>query len=237
MLELLQISKTFITNNPAIVTWGGVVVILLVGVLLQKAWIKEFLTERKLNRLLNDLGRDSMHNIIIPDGLDGNIFIEHLILMPNEILLLGVKRYRGLIFAADTIDQWTQVIGQKSYKFENPLHYLENDVLALNAYIKKSKVVSKVLFINGSEFPKGKPDNIISISDLKALQQEYSGKEIPDVLLADWKRLEELAAKNDISKGEGISLDNQNTSGLNLVALLSMFTLILFWLVWRLMYY
>jgi hypothetical protein len=172
--------------------------------------------------------------MIIPDGMDGNIFIEHLILTPDEILLLGVKRYRGLIFAADTIDLWTQVVGQKSYKFENPLHYLENDVLALNAYVEKSKVVSKVLFINGSEFPKGKPENIISISDLKELQEEYTGKEIPDVLQADWKSLEELAVKNDVSKGDGISLDNQSTSGLNFPALMSVFTLIIFWLVWRL---
>lgn len=234
MLELLQISKTFIINNPNLVTWGVACIILFMGVLLQKAWIKEYLSERRLNKLLNNLGVKSMHNIIIPDGMDGNIFVEHLILTPHEILLLVVKRYRGLIFAADTIHKWTQVVGQKSYKFENPLHYLENDVLALSAYVKKSKVVSKVLFINGSEFPKGKPVNIISTSDLKMLQQEYAGKDISDDLLADWKRLEDLASKNDITKGDGISLDDQDTSGLNFLTLMSISVLMLIWLAWRL---
>lgn len=234
MLEVFQISKTFVINNPNLVTWGVVVIFLVFGMLFQKAWINEYLSEKKLNKLLKNLGCESLHNVIIPDGVDGNVFIEHLVLTPHEILLIGVKRYRGLIFAADKIDLWTQVVGQKSYKFENPLHQLENDVSALSAYLEKSKIHSKVLFINGSEFPKGKPDDIVSVLDLKTLQQKYAEKEVPEALMADWKRLVELSSKNEMSRGEGILLDKQNTSGLNAIALMGTAAVVMFWLAWRL---
>lgn len=233
MLEVLQISKTFIINNPNMVTWGVVVILFAFGISFQKAWFQEYFSERKLNKLLTNLGPESLHNVIIPDGLDGNVFVEHLILTPCEILLIGVKRYRGLIFAAENIDLWTQVVGQKSYKFENPLHQLENDVSALSAYLEKSKIHSKVLFISGSEFPKGKPDDIVSVQDLKTLQQEYAKKKVPEALNADWKRLVKLSSKNEMSRGEGIALDKQDISGLNVLALMGTVVAMLFWLVWR----
>lgn len=236
MIELLQKFEKINLEFPALITWGTAAILLLIALVSQRASIKENLTEWKLNRLLKNLGRESLHNVTIPDGMDGKIFIEYLILTPHEILLLGVKQYRGLIFAADTIDLWTQVIGKKSYKFENPLHQLESDVSALSAYVDKAKINSKVLFVKGSEFPKGKPTNIVSIQDVKDLQREYAVEEIPDHLRTDWKRLVDLASKNNLSKGDNVLLDNQTGAGINMVSLISFTGLISFWLVWRFMY-
>ena len=224
------------TNYPEIVTWGGTAILLLLGIALQATSIKESITEWKLNHLLKTVGKESLHHVTIPDGMDGNIFIEHLILTPKEIVLLGVKKYRGLIFAAEKIDLWTQVIGNKSYKFKNPLHQLEADVLTLNSQVENSKIVAKVLFINGSQFPKGKPDNIVFIKDVKQWRRNYRVDEIPDALRTDWKRLSELASYDELSNAKGVLLDEENTSGLNMYALISMLSLISFWLVWRLMY-
>ena len=118
MSEVFVIIKDFTISNPNAVTWTVAAILLLIGVSLQKVWIKEYLGEWKLNRVLRSIRIESLHNIVIPDEMDGKIFIENLILMPNKMLLLGVKKYRGVIFAADKIDLWTQVLGNKSYKFE-----------------------------------------------------------------------------------------------------------------------
>ncbi|MCK5723106.1 MAG: NERD domain-containing protein, partial [Gammaproteobacteria bacterium] len=193
MSELFQRINDFMMNNPVFVTWIVAVLIFALGVVLQRLWIKEYISEWKLNDLLKKTGKESLHNVIIPDGLDGKIFIEYLILMPKKILLLGVKKYRGLIFAADEIDLWTQVIGKKSYKFSNPLRQLENDAIALNSKIENSKIEVKVLFINGSDFPKGKPDNVVSMMDAKELSKSYAAGDVPEALDADWKQLLELA--------------------------------------------
>lgn len=219
-------------HNPTLVTWLVAGLILVLGLFLQIVWIKEYIGEWKLNNLLKNVGAKSLHNVSITDGMDGKIFIEHLILTPNNILLLGVKKFRGLIFAAEKIDLWTQVIGKISYKFENPLHQLENDVLALNAKIENTKIAGKVLFINGSEFPKGKPEDVISISDIKDWTKEYANLETPGALLADWNQLTALAVSNDMDKD--ILIDDDKSSGLNLFSLVMIIVFVSLWLVWRL---
>lgn len=234
MPELLIIIKDFAANNPDFVTWSVAGLLFLSGLLLQKNWIKECISEWKLNYLLKNIGVESLHYITIPDGMDGKIFIENLILMPNKILLLGVKKYRGLIFAADKIDQWTQVIGNKSYKFDNPLHQLENDALTLNSKIEYSKVEGKVLFINGSEFPKGKPDNVIEISEIKGWQKG-AASDISEALRTDWNKLSALVMRNDFVKDNGVYIDDENTSGLNVFSLLTMIVIISLWLSGRLL--
>ncbi len=219
-------------DNPSFVTWLVAGLILVLGLFLQIVWIKECIGEWKLNNLLKNIGAESLHNVSITDGMDGKIFIEHLILTPDNILLLAVKKFRGLIFAAEKIDLWTQVVGNKSYKFENPLHQLENDVIVLNAKIENTKVVGKVLFINGSDFPKGKPEDVITISDIKDWTKEYANLEIPEALLSDWNQLTALAVSNDLDKG--ILINDDKSSGLNLFSLVMIIAFISLWLVWRL---
>jgi len=231
MSEVLQIINDFSINNSGLMTWSIVILIVILGLLFQGVWIKEYVCEWQLNRLLKNIGSESLRNVTIPDGLDGKIFIEYLILTPKKILLLGVKKYQGLIFAAEKIDLWTQVIGNKSYKFENPLRQLENDTVALNSIIEHSKIEGKVLFINGSEFPKGKPDNVVSISDVKEWRDD-KGLDISEPLRTDWKHLLKLAVINDLGKGDLI--DETNSSGLNVFSLMSMVAVLVLWLVWRL---
>lgn len=224
--------KEFTINNPSLVTWIITALLVLVGLLLQKAWIKEYIREWKLKRLLRSIGVDSLHNVTIQDEMDGKIFIENLILMQDKILILGVKKYKGLIFAADNIDLWTQVIGNKSYKFENPLRQLESDALTLKSKIENSKIEEKVLFIHGAEFPKGKPDNVVEIPDMIAWRDASAPAEISESLQADWKKLSELVLVDDHDKE--LFIGDDNTAGLNLFSLLSVVMFTTLWLVWRL---
>ncbi len=234
MSELFPIIKDFTINNPSIVTWTMTGFLLLLGILIQYAWIKECLSERNLIRLLKKIGRDSVHNVIVSDGMGGRIFIENLILTPSNILLLGVKKYGGLIFAAEKIDLWTQVIGNKSYKFENPLRQLESDALLLTAKMENSKIEEIVLFINGSEFPKGKPDNVVTIADIKEWARRNSGLDIPETLQSDWKLLLKLIVRNDFEDGKGIVMNEGTSSALNMFSLMSIIALTSLWLAWRL---
>lgn len=234
MSEVFLAIKDFSLKNPDLITWTVAFLIILLGLALQKVWIKESISEWKLNHLLRNIGIDSMRNVSIPDDIDGNIFIENLILMPDKILLLGVKKYRGLIFAAEKIDLWTQVIGNKSFKFENPLRQLERDALTLNSKIENTKVEEKVMFIKGSEFPKGKPDSVVEITEVKEWLNNKTNAEVSEELRTDWKRLSELAEGDELVKNNGVLLDEENTSGFNVFSFITFFTLLSFWLYWRL---
>lgn len=233
MSELFPVFNNFLLNNPDLVTWGIAALMLIFGVFFKLSDIKECISEWKLNHLLENSGADVLHNVTIPDGMDGNIFIEYLILTPRNIILLGVKKYKGLIFAAEKIDLWTQVIGNKSYKFNNPLLQLENDRLALKSIVENSEIVEKVLFINGSEFPKGKPDNVVSVSDVNNWTR-YSEEDIPKSLLDDWKQLSFLAIGNDLSKS--IIMNENKSSNSNMFSLITILMFTVLWLVWRLVY-
>lgn len=232
MSEHIQSLKDFTINNPDLVTWTMTGLLVLTGVLLQKAWIKEYISEWKLKHLLKGIGLDSLHNVIIQDDMDEKVFIENLILMPNKILILGVKKYKGLIFAADNIDLWTQVIGNKSYKFENPLRQLESDALTLKSKIENSNIEEKVLFIHGAEFPKGKPENVVEISEVTSWLADSEQAEAPESLQNDWKTLSGLVLVDDHDKE--IFMGDNNTAGLNLFSLISVVMLTTLWLVWRL---
>ena len=233
MSEPFHIIRVFSENNPDLVTWGVAGITILFGFLLQITEIKEYIAEWRLSNLLKNTGSDVLHNVTIPDGMDGNIFIEYLILTPKKIILLGVKRYRGLIFAAEKIDLWTQVIGNKSYKFNNPLLQLENDALALDAKIENAIIEEKVLFINGSEFPKGKPEKVISVDDVKKWKQEGTG-EISTILKVAWNELSSLAVSNDDTKG--VLIDDAVSSGINVFSLVVVIIALSLWLTWRLVY-
>lgn len=234
MSEMLSIGKKIILDYPEIVTWGVASIMLILGVALQYKAIKNIFSEQRLNYLIKKAGRDSAHNIVIQDGLEGQVFIEHLILTPGAIILLGIKRYQGLIFAANTIEFWTQVVGKKSYKFKNPLHQLEYDESVLNAHMKNSKIEAKVLFVDGSQFPKDKPDNVVSVEELQQWRISDAEKEIPENLKSDWKRLQKLIDKNTSFKGGNVLTNSQDTSGLNMLSLISSVSIILIWLLWRL---
>ena len=233
MSELFPTFKNILLNNPDLVTWGIAILMLIFGILLKLSDIRECISEWKLNNLLANTGADVLHNVTIPDGMEGNIFIEYLILTPKNIILLGVKKYKGLIFAAEKIDLWTQVIGNKSYKFNNPLLQLENDSLALKSIVENSEIVEKVLFINGSEFPKGKPDNVVSVSDVNNWTHS-SQEDIAKPLLDDWKRLSVLAIGNDFSKS--VLMNENKASSSNLFSLITIVVFTVSWLVWRLVY-
>ena len=233
MSELFHIIRVFSENNPDLITWGVAGIIILFGFFLQITEIKEYIAEWKLSNLLKNTGSDVLHNVTIPDGMDGNIFIEYLILTQKKIILLGVKRYRGLIFAAEKIDLWTQVIGNKSYKFNNPLLQLENDALALVAKIENVIIEEKVLFINGSEFPKGKPEKVISVDDVKKWEQEGTDG-VSTTLKVAWDELSSLSASNDDTKG--VLIDDAHSSDINVFSLVVVIIALSLWLTWRLAY-
>ena len=234
MSDLFLIIKEFNTNYPNLVTWLAAGSLVLLGLLSQSLWIKECISEWKLNNLLKNIGIESLHNVTVADDMDGKIFIEYLILLPNKILLIGVKKYRGLIFAAEKIDLWTQVIGNKSYKFENPLRQLESAVLFLNSKIKSKKIEERVLFIKGSEFPKGKPEDVLTISELKKMSATYSNLEVPQALRTDWDLLSELAINNDFEKNKNVLVDEVSDSRLNKFSLFITLVFLSVWLGWRL---
>lgn len=178
----------FDLNDPI---WRGIPLALLLGIAMLVAWppLQKILAHRYMQRLISRLGIDSLRHISLMDGADVPLYIEYLILRSDGLLLLIVKPFRGNIFAAEKIENWTQVFRHRSFKFGNPLHELETNLLALRGMLPEINIRGLVIFTQGAVFPKGKPDNVCNFEELKQLASQRANSDIPDSLRQIWGQL------------------------------------------------
>jgi hypothetical protein len=124
---------------------------------------------QRLKGLLAPVSREEVRAIIIPDGIGGMIEIDRLILTDHGLLILETYPMSGHLFGSDHIEQWTQIIDGRSFKFTNPLHHLNNVKQAIKVLAPKVPVFVRVIFTEDSNFPKGKPE---VVSTLNTLEQD-----------------------------------------------------------------
>ncbi len=173
----------------------GLLVLLLLAAIVSVLFfnkIKRGYTDWYLFHTVKKLGYDVIQNIILHDGMDGTVCIDTLVLMPDKILVVSVGRYQGAVFASENIDIWTQVVGKRSYKFNNPLLKLEQDISAVRAHVPKIKVTGILVFSSDVDFPKGKPDNVISASEAKRCFGNTHNKKINGEYLKAWNEIKIL---------------------------------------------
>lgn len=192
-----------------VLIWGVPFLLILVALVLQWPVIKHKLSEYRLVRTIKKFGKETMHDVMLPDSLGGSTYIDYIALTANAIVVLYLKRYHGVIFAGEKIEQWTQVVNNHSYRFPNPLQKLETDIMAINNLVKDVNVEGKVIFTKDSEFPKGKPESVILINDIEKNLKNYSAEEVSPLLQTAWKRLQE---KTEPCNKEFIQNMRENTT-------------------------
>ncbi len=138
---------------------------------------------------LNRLGLKQITGLKCPDGLGYHFIIDRLILRHDGITLLAYKRYPGKIFCADQIDDWTQMVGKKSYRFKNPLYDLDCQVKAISDCVPDAPVDGYLFFDHLTEFPKGKSDRIVQLDDMPEKLKRSKGAEVEAPVLAAWESL------------------------------------------------
>jgi nuclease-like protein len=146
--------------------------LVLILVLCLAAFITYLWTHRKLSvsaqldLILQPFKRDEVKEIIIPDGIGGLLEIEHVVLLDQGLLLIETYSISGNLFGAEQIDEWTQIIDGRSYKFSNPLRRLRTARQALKLLAPNVPIFCKVIFNADSHFPKGKPDEVSTLATM-----------------------------------------------------------------------
>jgi Nuclease-related domain len=145
---------------------------------------------RQITRAIKRIGARFKRDIALPDGLGGEIRIDYLALSRDAILVIGVKRYDGMIFGSTQTDEWTQTVNSRSYRFPNPDTFLAQQVSAVRNIIPKTTVRGLHLFTNSAAFPWDKPPNVLQIKDLRSsVTRRPAVKDIPGELRAAWSHL------------------------------------------------
>ena len=143
---------------------------LLVGILLLLLiWLLyRFVKGRgsKLDQVLRDIAYERVHDLVIPNGDDGEILIDQLLLTSQGLLILELKDVEGAVFGSDKMEDWTVISAQRRYTFPNPQHGLYDRIAAVRQIVRQVPVAGRVLFLDGAEFSKGMPGLVSTLDQL-----------------------------------------------------------------------
>ena len=156
---------------------------------------------------MESLGVKFIRDAVFPDGVDGLVFIDYLLLVPNGFVVIDMRHSEGHLFGGETVDQWSQVINNKTYKFDNPLYSNQSECQAVTWSMqnkidpagtqnnKQWNVQGWVVFSNAGNFPKGIPARVCMIDELKDKLGELldTDKTIDDELHTVWEALHNLS--------------------------------------------
>ena len=166
---------------------GGLAIVLIL--LVKRKRLQLLISEWRIQRCLKRIGCEQIRNLICPDGLDGYYTIDRLALVQDSILLIAYKPYGGNIYCAERITEWTQVIGKKSFKFENPLFELENQLTALKSLAGGMPVHGFLFFNHSAIFPKGHPDAVLNPDNIPDRFLRANCEPVNPQVQAAWEQL------------------------------------------------
>ncbi len=169
--------------------------LLLVGIILylNRRKVKHHWLNLKTRYCLNRLGFKQITNLKCPDGLGHHFTIDRLILRHDGITLLVYKRFPGKIFCADKIDDWTQMMGQRSFRFKNPLYDLDYQIKAVSACVPNVPVNGFLFFDHLTEFPRGHPERIIHLKKIPEELKRSKPDKVDKSVMSAWKKLRLMA--------------------------------------------
>ena len=160
--------------------------------------IKKGASRRRLEKLLHQDVHACLREIFLPDGVDGQIWIDCLLANDTGIWVLDIRDYSGNIFAAANIQEGTQLLKGRSLKFKNPLQQNTLREQAVKLLIKDLPVRSLVVFGESACFPKGKPKGVVHVEELHdtLFAKAYTPVDKAHLSLA-WQQLEQSVCQNE----------------------------------------
>ena len=214
--------------SESVITWSVVVLPLMLALLLGWQPAHHLWLARRRQKLISGYGVARLDNVVLEDGIGGHKVLEHILLTPDGLRVLLPRDCDGALFGGDKIDNWTQMIGGKSFHFDNPLHQLEELLAALRYHLPGIPMEGRVRFSGGCSFPKGRPGRILLVEEL-ARQGERIDQAVVPVLDEAWQKLQAQPRAEAVSEDPAHAV---STIRLWLAALLMLVAIA--WLGWRL---
>jgi hypothetical protein len=139
-----------------------------VGLLLLWFWYRRRVAANRLPQVLKEIGYDRLDGLVVPNGDDGEIQIDFLLLTSQGLLILHIKDVKGTVFGSDKMQDWTVISEDGRFTFANPQPALYDRVAAVRQIVRQVPVEGRVLFTDGAEFTKGTPSMVCGLDELLA---------------------------------------------------------------------
>lgn len=172
---------------------GALAAVALLGGLAIAWWRRR---QSDLTRSLGGIAVEALRDVLVPNGMGGHIHIEHLILTARGILVVDVKRFEGVIFASDRMNEWTVMGKQGRFVFPNPQTTLYDRIAAVRQLVRDVEVAGFVLFPAAADFSKGRPKDVVLPAELVERFKKPERAELERLALtyaSHWDRIREAA--------------------------------------------
>jgi hypothetical protein len=120
----------------------------------------------RLKKVLNEISHDRIDDLLIPNGDEGEIQIDHLLLTSQGLLIVDIKEAVGTVFGSDKMKEWAVISDERRYKFSNPQAALYDRIAAVRHIVRQVPVAGRILFFDGAEFTKGVPSLVSNLDEL-----------------------------------------------------------------------
>lgn len=144
------------------------------------------------------IGHRKLADLIIPDGMDGEIHVDHLVLTDRGLLVLELRNASGALFGAESMDEWRVIDGVRRFTFRNPLPGLEARVDSVRLLAGEVPVEGRVAFVGDLVFAAGRPPGVATLEEV-AMEFQRVPHALDDdshkyeVWLGAWNRISETA--------------------------------------------
>ena len=139
---------------------------------------------------------DKLHDVLVPDGMGGQIHVEYLVLTVRGLVVIDVKNVEGAVFASDRMDDWTVIGRQGRFQIPNPQSTLYDRIAAVRQFVRDIPVSGHILFSAGADFSKGRPRNVVQPNDILELYRKPDKRDVERLLVAfapSWDQIRRVA--------------------------------------------
>lgn len=143
----------------------GVVLLVLICILLF-VYLRRRRAMRRTETAIASIAYDMLKNVLLPNGMGGQIHIHYLLLTEQGLLVVDLMDAPGAIFGGDQMIEWTAIGKKRRYTFGNPQHALYDRMAAVRSLAGDVPVDGCIIFSLRSEFPKGRPNYVVRIDEL-----------------------------------------------------------------------
>lgn len=127
---------------------------------------KAFRARRAIDAAIASIAYEMLKNVLLPNGNGGQIHVNYLLLTQRGLLVVDLLDLPGAVFGGEQMLEWAAIGKKRRYSFANPQHALYDRMAAVKLLIGDVPVEGRVIFTVRSNFPKGKPRNVVRIDDL-----------------------------------------------------------------------
>jgi len=156
------------------------------------------------NVAIDGVAVESLRDVLLPDGMGGQIYIEHLLLTNRGVVVIDVKEYAGAVFASDRMDEWTVIGHGRRFGFPNPQGMLYDRVAAVRQLLRNVPVQGHILFRTSADFSKGRPKHVLLVNELEKRYRRPGRDDVErlaEAYASHWDKLKAAAQPADAPRG------------------------------------